>query len=167
MRVLRLQLENYIGIYNGSGIHKLDIDFSKCMHKITVIRGSNGSGKSSLFKTIHPFSDSNYYLIPGLDASKRIVYQIDDTNIIDIRYFYPDARKGDGSRKTTICEVYFNGIDINESKNVTTGRDIICDILDLDSGFLTLGQLSSEDKGLVDKKPSDRKKFINTKLSEL
>ena len=167
MRILRLELENYIGIYNGSGIHNLVIDFSKCQNKITVIRGSNGSGKSSLFKTIHPFSDSNYYLIPGMDASKRIIYEVDNSTILDIRYYYPDARKGDGSRKTTICEVYLNGVDINASKNVTSGKDIICDILDIDSGFLTLGQLSSEDKGLVDKKPSERKRFINTKLAEL
>ena len=167
MRLLKLELENYIGIYNGSGIHKLEIDFSRCMNRITVIRGSNGSGKSSLFKTIHPFSDSNYYLIPGMDAYKRIVYQVDESTVIDIRYYYPDAGKRDGSRKTTLCEVFLNGVDVNTSKNVTTGKDIICDILDIDSGFLTLGQLSSEDKGLVDKKPSERKKFINTKLTEL
>ena len=167
MRLLRLELENYIGIYNGSGLHKLVIDFSKCINKITVIRGANGSGKSSLFKTIHPFSDSNYYLIPGLDARKRIVYQVDMSTIIDIIYEYPDSKKGDGTRKPTTCEVYLNGVDINSSKNVTSGRDVICDILDIDSGFLTLGQLSSEDRGLVDKKPSERKKFINTKLSEL
>ena len=167
MRLLRLELDNYIGLYNGSGIEHLDIDFSKCIHNITVIRGSNGSGKSSLFKTIHPFSDTNYYLTPNVDARKRIVYQIDQNNVIDIIYIYPDAGKGDGSRKPTTCEIYLNGVDMNASKNVTTGRDIICDLLDIDSGFLTLGQLSSEDRGLVDKKPSERKKFINTKLAEL
>lgn len=167
MRLLRLELDNYIGLYNGSGLEHIEIDFSKCIHKVTVIKGSNGSGKSSLFKTIHPFSDTNYYLTPNVDARKRIVYQIDANNIIDIIYNYPDAGKNDGSRKPTTCNIFLNGIDMNPSNNVTTGRDVICDILDIDSGFLTLGQLSSEDRGLVDKKPSDRKKFINTKLAEL
>ena len=167
MRLLRLELDNYIGLYNGSGVEHIEIDFSKCIHKVTVIRGSNGSGKSSLFKTIHPFSDTNYYLTPNKDARKRIIYQVDDNNIIDIIYNYPDAGKEDGSRKPTTCDIFLNGIDMNPSHNVTTGRDVICDILDIDSGFLTLGQLSSEDRGLVDKKPSDRKKFINTKLAEL
>ncbi|MBQ8130930.1 MAG: hypothetical protein IJ193_00400 [Bacilli bacterium] len=167
MRILLLELENYIGIYNGSGLHKLKIDFSKCINKITVIRGANGSGKSSLFKTIHPFSDTSYYLIPGLTAKKRIVYEIDSSTVIDIKYTYPDGGKGDGSRKPTTCEVFLNGVDVNTTKNVNTGKDVICDIMDIDSGFLTLGQLSSEDKGLVDKKPSDRKRFINTKLAEL
>ena len=167
MRLLKLELDNYIGIYNGSGLEHLEIDFSKCINKVVVIRGANGSGKSSLFKTIHPFSDTNYYLTPNVDARKRIVYQIDDNTVIDITYTYPDAGKGDGSRKPTTCDIFVNGVDMNSSRNVTTGRDIICDILDIDAGFLTLGQLSSEDRGLVDKKPSDRKKFINTKLAEL
>lgn len=167
MRLLKLELDNYIGLYNGSGLEHINIDFSKCIHKVTVIKGSNGSGKSSLFKTIHPFSDTNYYLTPNVDARKRIVYQIDANNVIDITYIYPDAGKGDASRKPTTCDIFLNGVDMNPSHNVSTGRDVICDILDIDSGFLTLGQLSSEDRGLVDKKPSDRKKFINTKLAEL
>ena len=167
MRLVRLELDNYIGIYNGSGLTHLEIDFTKCMNRITVIRGANGSGKSSLFKTIHPFSDINYYLIPGKDARKRIVYQLDDNSILDITYTYPDAGKGDGSRKSTTCDVILNGVDLNTSRNVNSGKDIICDTMDIDTGFLTLGQLSSEDRGLVDKKPSERKKFINTKLAEM
>ena len=113
MRLLRLELDNYIGLYNGSGVEHIEIDFSKCIHKVTVIRGSNGSGKSSLFKTIHPFSDTNYYLTPNKDARKRIIYQVDDNNIIDIIYNYPDAGKEDGSRKPTTCDIFLNGIDMN------------------------------------------------------
>ena len=66
------------------GLNHICIDFSKCMNNITVIKGDNGSGKSSLFKAIHPFSDTNYYLLPGVQASKNIVYQLNDGSILDI-----------------------------------------------------------------------------------
>lgn len=165
MRLYRLELNNYIGIYNGMGLNHICIDFSKCMNNITVIKGDNGSGKSSLFKAIHPFSDTNYYLLPGVQASKNIVYQLNDGSILDITYVYPIDHNG--NRKSTQCTVIYNGKDVNNNKNVNDGKSIICDLLDIDMGFLTLAQLSSDDRGLADKNPSERKKFINKKISEL
>ena len=165
MRLNKLILKNYIGIYNGMGLHKIEIDFSKCINNIIVIKGDNGSGKSSIFKSIHPFPDTNYYLINGLSASKEISYELNDGSILDIIYNYPIDNRGE--RKSTTCDIFLNGIPQNPSRNVTTGKDRICNILDIDMNFLTLAQLSSEDRGLADKTPSDRKKFINKRIAEL
>lgn len=165
MRLHKLILNNYIGIYNGMGLHTIEIDFSKCINNIVVIKGDNGSGKSSIFKAIHPFPDTNYYLINGLPAFKNISYELNDGSILEIIYTYPINNNRE--RKSTTCDVYLNGIQQNPSRNVTTGKDRICNILDIDMNFLTLAQLSSEDRGLADKIPSDRKKFINNKIAEL
>ena len=60
MRLLRLRLENYIGIYNGMGLDHIEIDFSKCLHKVLIIKGDNGTGKSTIFKALTPLADSAY-----------------------------------------------------------------------------------------------------------
>ena len=52
MRFMYLKLTNYIGIYNGMGLYDIEIDFSRSMHKVCVIKGTNGSGKSSVIDAI-------------------------------------------------------------------------------------------------------------------
>lgn len=169
MRLWKLKLHNYIGIYNGMGIHTISIDFAKCQSTITVIKGDNGSGKSTLFKSLNPFSDPQSYLIPGVHASKYIAYLLNDASVLHITYSYPVTERGD--RKSTTCSIKLqdsNGIkELNPNLNINEGKEIICRMLDIDSGFMTLAQLSSDDRGLADKSPSERKKFINKKISEL
>ena len=165
MRLNRVVLKNYVGIFNGMHKHTIDIDFTKCRNNIAVIKGDNGSGKSSLFKSIHPFSDANYYLIDGLEAMKDIVYELNNGDILEVKYIYPVDERG--VRKSTQCFVFINGNLMNQNHNVTDGRDIICNILDIDITFLPLTQLSSDDRGLADKTPSQRKNFINKKINEL
>lgn len=166
MQLYKVKLKNYIGIYNGMGIHTISINFFKCKHKITVIKGDNGSGKSTLFNALTPINDSSYDFIPNLEAEKEISYLLNDKSILYIHYKTPS------DRKKTSCSIkrkYNNGkiVDLNPNGNVNEGKDRIYEILGIDSGFITLAQLSSEDRGLADKKPADRKKFINSKISEL
>lgn len=165
MQLYKIKLKNYIGIYNGMGIHTIAINFLKCRHKIVVIKGDNGSGKSTLFKALTPINDSSYDFIPELDAEKEISYLLNDGSILFITYKTP------ADRKKTTCHVkrkYSNKIiDLNPNGNVNEGKERIYEVLGIDSGFITLAQLSSEDRGLADKKPADRKKFINSKISEL
>ena len=63
MRLLRLRLKNYIGIFNGMGLEDIEIDFSKCTHRILIIKGDNGTGKSTIFKALTPLSDSSINFI--------------------------------------------------------------------------------------------------------
>lgn len=172
MRLWYMKLVNYIGIYNGMGITSISIDFSKCKNAITVIKGDNGSGKSTLFKAMNPFSDSFSSLIPGKEARKYIAYRMNDGQIIHIQYTYPVNSRGD--RKPTTCSIQLQPnpetnekIQLNGNFNVNEGKATICRLMDIDSGFLTLAQLSSDDRGLADKTPVERKKFINKKISEL
>lgn len=162
MKILYVKLENYIGIFNGRGDNVLEIDLSHTTTPIIVIKGHNGSGKSTLLKALNPMPDSNDQFIPGAEAKKTLVYQI-NTGIVRIEYFYPI--KKDGSRATTKAQVFKNSEPLNLTNNVSDAKEIIYTLFKLDSSFLALSQLTSTDRGLADKRPSERKIFVNSSIS--
>ena len=161
MKLLSIRLENYIGIYNGRGDNILEVDLSQSTSNIVIIRGSNGSGKSTLLKALSPLQDDNTAIIPGLEGKKTLRY-LYNNEVYEILYVHPV--KTDSSRGQVKMQVYkgMNRVELNPTWNVTSGKDIIFDLFNLDANFLTLSQLSSEDRGLADKKPAERKKFVNS-----
>ena len=162
MKILYVKLENYIGIFNGRGDNVLEIDLSHTTTPIIVIKGHNGSGKSTLLKALNPMPDSNDQFIPGAESKKTLVYQI-NTDIVRIEYLYPI--KKDGSRATTKAQVFKNNEPLNLTNNVSDAKEIIYTLFKLDSSFLALSQLTSTDRGLADKRPSERKIFVNSSIS--
>lgn len=162
MKILYVKLENYIGIFNGRGDNVLEIDLSHTTTPIIVIKGHNGSGKSTLLKALNPMPDSNDQFIPGAEAKKTLVYQI-NTDIVRIEYLYPV--KKDGSRATTKAQIFKNNEPLNLTNNVSDAKEIIYTLFKLDSSFLALSQLTSTDRGLADKRPSERKIFVNSSIS--
>lgn len=169
MRLLRLRLENYIGIYNGMGLNHIEIDFSKCIHKVLIIKGDNGTGKSTIFKALTPLADSSINFIPDKTAIKEIAYETDFQTIVNIKY---ESIVKDGIRRPTKC--YLNRLNpdgsienLNPSNNITTAKEVIYDILGIDDNFITLSQLSANKKGLGGLKPSERKRYVNSIISSL
>ena len=169
MRLLRLRLENYIGIYNGMGLSNIEIDFSKCIHKVLIIKGDNGTGKSTIFKALTPLADSSIDYIPDKTAIKEIAYETDFQTILNIKY---ESLVKDGIRRPTKC--YLNRLNpdgsienLNPSNNITTAKEVIYDILGIDDNFITLSQLSANKKGLGGLKPSERKRYVNSIISSL
>jgi len=169
MRLLRLRLENYIGIYNGMGLNHIEIDFSKCIHKVLIIKGDNGTGKSTIFKALTPLADSSINFIPDKTAIKEIAYETDFQTILNIKY---ESIVKDGIRRPTKC--YLNRLNpdgsienLNPSNNITTAKEVIYDILGIDDNFITLSQLSANKKGLGGLKPSERKRYVNSIISSL
>ena len=168
MRLKYLELGNYIGIYNGLGLNKIAIDFTKCKNNLTVIKGDNGSGKSTLYRALSPLPDSNEMFIPGANAYKIIEYY--DNGIV-YRIQYKHNVKDNGDRETTkgyIKKVIGNQeIELNPNGNISACKDLLYTEFKLDSNFVSLTQLSSEDRGLADKKPADRKRFMNSIINVL
>ena len=169
MRLLRLRLENYIGIYNGMGLYSIEIDFSKCIHKVLIIKGDNGTGKSTIFKALTPLADSSIDYIPDKTAIKEIAYETDFQTILNIKY---ESIVKDGIRRPTKC--YLNRLNpdgsienLNPSNNITTAKEVIYDVLGIDDNFITLSQLSANKKGLGGLKPSERKRYVNSIISSL
>lgn len=166
MRLYELELYNYIGIYNGLGLDKITIPFYKCNNFIVVIKGDNGSGKSTIYKALHPFSDPNDALVPGKNAYKKISYVTNKNELLEIKYSYPyDDYKQ--TRKTTKCSVQLNHKELNANNNMTSGKEIIENLLGIDSSLMNLAQLSSDDRGLADKKPAKRKEFLNKNINDI
>ena len=169
MRIEFVALDNYIGIFNGTGKRHIEFDFTQCKNVI-AIRGFNGSGKSTLMRTLNPFPDSNEMLIPGLEAHKRIIYLKNEFRyIIDI--IYPIKNNGErATSKVSILKLNWSTGEqwaINPNGNVSEAKELIINEFELDNNYITLSQLSSEDRGLADKRPAERKKFVNDILSDL
>ena len=169
MRIEFVALDNYIGIFNGTGKRHIEFNFTQCKNVI-AIRGFNGSGKSTLMRTLNPFPDSNEMLIPGLEAHKRIIYLKNEFRyIIDI--IYPIKNNGErATSKVSILKLNWSTGEqwaINPNGNVSEAKELIMNEFELDNNYITLSQLSSEDRGLADKRPAERKKFVNDILSDL
>lgn len=166
MRITYIRLENYIGIYNGRGDDVLEIDLSQNVNPIVIIRGTNGSGKSTLLKSLTPINDDSNAIVPGITGRKVIRY-LHNGITYEIEYVHPIDKEG--KRKQTRGQVYKYGPngkeELNPTWNVSSAKDIIYSLFNLDSNFLALSQLSSEDRGLADKRPAERKSFVSSIIS--
>ena len=166
MRITYIRLENYIGIYNGRGDEVLEIDLSQNVNPIMIIRGTNGSGKSTLLKSLTPINDDSNAIVPGVTGRKVIRY-LHNGITYEIEYVHPIDKEG--KRKQTRGQVYKYGPngkeELNPTWNVSSAKDIIYSLFNLDSNFLALSQLSSEDRGLADKRPAERKSFVSSIIS--
>ena len=162
-----IELYGYAGIYNGMGLMQMKIDFTKCKTNKVIIRGSNGSGKSTLINAINPNPDSNDKFMPNSEARKNICLVDNGTEYV-IRYIHPITNSGRGTTKGYIAKT-INGqlVELNPNGNISSCKDILYEEFNLDSNFISLSRLSSEDRGLVDNKPAERKKLINSIISIL
>lgn len=159
MKFLNIKLTGYIGIYNGLGLNEIEIDLTKSKHKLIILKGANGSGKSTIQTAMNPFPESNNFFCNGVSAKKELIIQDHDI-LYKIVYLHP-VKNGSGDRDTTKGYIYKNGVLLNPNGNISDAKNIILEELDLDPNFAALSALSSEDRGLVDKKPGDRKRFMN------
>ena len=169
MRFTYLELENYIGIYNGMGLYNIQIDFLKAKHRICVIKGTNGSGKTTIQSALSLFPDGNESFIPDKPA-RKVVRVMKDNDIYEIK-FYHDLRPSGGRipTKAFISKKTADGneVELNPNGNVTSYRDILYEEFRLDTNFFALTRLSMDDRGLGYKKPAERKKFVNSIIESL
>lgn len=167
MLLKRLKLVNYGGIYNGMGLYEIEIDFTKCRNKIVLIKGDNGSGKSTIESALKPLPDDNSSFISGVNASKEIEY-IDEINglIYSITYIH-ECKNQSRISKGYFKKIFPNGnvIDLNPSGNISSCKEMINEELDLDANYITLTQLSSTKRGIADLRPAERKRYVNSILS--
>lgn len=164
MRFLYIKLVGYIGIYNGMGKENIELDLSNSKNKTTIISGANGTGKSTIIKAINLLPDSNNNFIPGKDAMKFLKLT-DGTNIYEITFSHPVDKNG--NRCITKVSLVKNGVELNPNGNVSSYKDIIFNELDIDGNFLALSKISSDNRGLADKTPAERKKIMSSLIGSL
>lgn len=157
MRIVYIKLKGYIGIYNGLGLNELEIDMSNSKHKITLIAGINGCGKSTLMNALSILPDNSSNFTPGVPAEKSIKL-LDNDILYDITISSATSKAGRGVSKASIKK---NGIELNPNGNITSYKEIIYQEFDLDPSFLTLTKLASDDRGMAEKSPAERKKLLS------
>lgn len=163
MKILWVRAKGYIGIYQGTGgLKEIYIDFRKSKNRITMIVGRNGGGKSTLLDLLNPYPDSNDKFIPGEAAEKEIAYLYNGITYV-LNFYHPVSNSGNrGQTKAYIKKQTENGfIEYNPTGNITSFKDILDSEFKLDPNFIALSRISTEDKGLVDKTPAERTKFVN------
>lgn len=168
MRYKSVELCNYAGIYNGMGLTQIKIDFTKCITNKVTIKGNNGSGKSTLLNAISPNPDSNDFFIPNAEARKTVVLYDNGIDYI-IRYIHPVNGNGDrGTTKGYISKTIDGQmVELNPNGNISSCRDIIFNEFNIDSNYLSLAKLTTENRGLVDSRPAERKKLVNSIIHNL
>lgn len=156
------------GIYSKSGKKEIIIDFTKCSHKIIYIIGKNGSGKSTLMSVLHPFPDSPTMYIDKEAGEKEITY-VHDGTYYNILIQYPVYANGTRAvSKAYIRETTPTGtVELNPNGTIGSYKDVLNTKFALDPNFISLSYLSTEDRGIVDKKPADRKKAVASLLESI
>lgn len=165
MRFLFFSLTNYAGIFNGLGLHEITIDFSKCRNSVTLISGKNGSGKTTLLKALNPLPDGLENIIDKLPAKKIIDILDNEGSAYHLEINYPV--NSNGNRMGTRAFISKNGVELNTTGNVTSYKEILFSEFELDSNYMALTKLSGDDRGIADKSPADRKKFVASILNSI
>lgn len=153
------RMTGYVGIEDGLGLETLIIPFDKCRNNICIIVGKNGSGKSTLESALSPLPDSSSCYTPGKEASKEGVLQLPDGT--EYHFLIVSAVDMNGNRKQTKAFIQKNGEELNSNGNISSYKEIVEAEFDMDPNFMTLTRLSSDDRGLADKKPAERKKYVS------
>lgn len=168
MRYKSIELCNYAGIYNGMGLTQIKIDFTRCITNKVIIKGKNGSGKSTLLNAINPNPDSNDNFIPNAEARKTIILSENGIEYV-IRYIHPVNNNGiRGTTKGYISKTIDGQlVELNPNGNISSCKDILYNEFNLDSNYLSLAKLTTENRGLVDSKPAERKKLVNSIIHNL
>lgn len=178
MKILYFRLKGYAGLFHGSGLNEIEIPFYQFTNNIILLCGINGSGKSTIMNalSIDIDSSSDYRVDRFMDmngretiiqypAEKEIHLQDDFGNIYKI--LIQSNIKSNGERDTTKAFISKNDEELNIKGNVGLFKDIRDDLLNIDSTSIKLSMVSSENRGLVDKTPSDRKIYVNNVLGNL
>ena len=168
MRIEWIELTNYIGIYNGIGLNNIKIDFRLCRSNKILIKGLNGSGKSTIFNALSVFPDSNDSFINGMEARKNICVNNDGIEYI-IKYIHGIDKSGNRTTSKGYISKNINGVltELNPNGNISSCKEIIHTEFSLDLNFMALSQLSTESRGMAYMIPSSRKKFVTNIINEL
>lgn len=178
MKLLYFRLKGYVGIFHGMGLQEIVIPFDQFQHRIILIQGDNGCGKSTIINALSTDIDcSECYRtddIIGANGSRQLIeypaekeiHLVNDTGDI-FRILIRSDVKSNGVRDVTKAYISKNGEELNPKGNVNLYKEIRDNLLDIDSNCMKLSMVSSEDRGLVDKTPAMRKDFLVNVIGNL
>lgn len=160
MKIVEYECRNMIEL---GDLHIEDID-----RDIIQIVGLNGSGKSLLMSTLHPYAKSGrfdraYPIKQGMSGYKKVVYREGDKYIITEHEYTP---KNDTHSAKSYISIMENGIITN--LNPTGHRDMYVDLVNIhlhyNSKVEDIAHLSESFNGITNSTPLDRKKIIESTI---
>lgn len=169
MRIEKIILENFIGIWIGLNKKRIEIDFNtdsngkklKKRNKITMLVGMNGSGKTSLLSTLHPFAgtqdERTTIILPGTEGYKEI-HISSYNNMYIIKHYYKKMHKS---------YIAKNGVELNPTGGVRSFIELVKQELDVDEDYFTIGKIGGNVRGFIDYKTAERKKYISKFLPNI
>ena len=172
IEVLSLYLKHFSRVTTGLQVPEIYIDFENLENEFYLFIGRNGTGKTSILHTIHPFAynssigdnvPNSEFIVAGEDGEKIVRYRVDE-DIYKVRHMY--LRKNDDSI-TVKSFIEKNDEELNPSGTVSTFEDIIADVFELDKTYLGLLSLGNTVSGFVDYTGGARKQIITKIFSKL
>lgn len=167
-KIKSFRAHGYKGFHAKLDSSEIFIDFTKFTHKIIMIKGPNGYGKSTLINILHQLPDPSSWIMETENGVKQIEYTDTITGAIiyiDIRYPLVNGKRG--QTKAYISRI-INGEEckLNPNGNVGSFKELIESIFGIDPNFLALSKLTFEDRGIVDKSVSERKRFVDAIIQD-
>lgn len=160
-KILRLKLVNHIGITKGMGLNEIEIDFTQTNHRLILLLGANGGGKSTIMSTLHPFAgvfDTNRSTIvpEGEDGLKEI--DIEQYGVVYKIVHHYGAKKN----SSFITKIEEDGTEtkLNPAGTVRNYPSIVAEHLGVTENFFKLLKIGSQADNFIDLKSTQRKEFI-------
>lgn len=170
MKITYLKLKNYASVFSGMNKTTVEIDFTKSKNRVIIFVGPNGSGKTSIMSTLHPFAynkedetrDNDKLILDEKEGYKEIHYDKNGAKyIIKHHYLYKSGKK---SVKSFIT---LNEVELNPNGNVTSFTELVKTHLGIEPSYLTLLRLGGDVRNFIDKKYTERKEFASNLMSEI
>lgn len=161
MKITRLKLTNWRGIYDGTRLHELELNFTTDKRFI-IFLGGNGSGKSTIMSALTPyattFDNRKNLIIDGKVGGKEIDYLMNDGTKYFIKHHY-EARKN----KSFIKRVTPEGeeTELNPNGGVQTFIKIIEDVFGINEDIFKINAVGSQSESIIDLNSTKRKEYIS------
>lgn len=157
MKILRLYLKNYTGIYSGTGMEEITLDFTKSDKSMILLCGKNGSGKSTIVSQLQPFKDSfdnrTGIIRNGYDGVKEIDIE-NEGHVYKIKHSYS------AKLNKTVSLISKDGIELNKNGLDKAFNEIVERELGINKEYFKIGKIGTNTENFIQLKPADRKKYI-------
>jgi predicted ATP-binding protein involved in virulence len=119
MKVLKAIFKNFIGFKDGMGLNEITFDFTNSKNRIILLKGNNGTGKTTFISSLHPFSgtfdERDSPIIPDKEGYKELIIKNND-NIYKIVIQYLNNKNK--------CYIEKNGTELNLNGNVRSYEEL-------------------------------------------
>jgi DNA repair exonuclease SbcCD ATPase subunit len=167
-RLIRFEIENSIGLYNGLNKKKVELDLRDYRDKsVFIFLGGNAQGKSTLLSILHPFSGTtdkrDRFIREDKEGYKQLIYENqEDTDVsVRIRHVYtPNKNGGHGTRSFIHKIIDGKELDLNPNGNVSSFIMAVEQEFGITEDFMRLSAQNEDMVSLVNMTGSNRKDHI-------